>query len=82
MAGTKRPIFVLLDDAEQLFPQSHTEMYRWLPHRLPPNVKVLLTTNHESLYGGFKRRYDDSSAVTVPGISITIIAAIGSHVPY
>lgn len=73
LARSRRPIILLLDDVERLYPLGHTELFRWLPHRLPPHVKALLTTSSESIAAGFRKRYDESSAITIPSPDAQLI---------
>ncbi|PAA79619.1 hypothetical protein BOX15_Mlig011309g1, partial [Macrostomum lignano] len=68
LPGFKKQLLIVLDDIDLLYPQSHTELFRWLPHRLPANVKVLVTAGSESFLTNFKRRFDDSSSLTLTGV--------------
>ncbi|BHF58677.1 hypothetical protein SprV_0100163100 [Sparganum proliferum] len=59
-------LLVLIDDLDLLYPSSHVELFRWIPHQLPrSNVRFIMSTSNEAMAIAFKARYGDGSCITV-----------------
>ncbi|KAF6777329.1 hypothetical protein AHF37_03425 [Paragonimus kellicotti] len=57
-ATAQRPVLIIIDDVERLFPREHVEMFRWLPAELSNRfVRILMSTSSESALTGFSQRY-------------------------
>ncbi|CAL8091922.1 unnamed protein product [Calicophoron daubneyi] len=60
LASAATPLLVVLDDIENIYPQDHLGLFRWLPPQLPSKyVRILLTTSSESVMAGFSKRFGE-----------------------
>ncbi|XP_018645306.1 LOW QUALITY PROTEIN: hypothetical protein Smp_123380 [Schistosoma mansoni] len=59
-ANPLKPILILIDDIEYLYPDEHVQMFQWLPIELPNHyIRLLITTNSEKIIKGFNKHFGD-----------------------
>ena len=55
MASKKKPLVILLDSLDQLDVVDGGRHLHWLPRKLPPHVRLVLSTLPQEQYGCFPR---------------------------
>ncbi|XP_041349253.1 NACHT domain- and WD repeat-containing protein 1-like [Gigantopelta aegis] len=55
LASEKRPLVILLDSLDQFDPSWGARQLGWLPHNLPPHVKIIVSTLPEAQYESLPR---------------------------
>ena len=71
LATPEKPMIVLLDSLDQLSGEHNAYKMNWLPRKLPPNVRFIVSTYTEAagLIGTLKLLFLSTSFVTVPVFS-------------
>ncbi|CAH8531450.1 unnamed protein product [Dicrocoelium dendriticum] len=59
-ASAQKPVLLIFEDVERIYPEEHVEMFRWLPPQLPnSHIRIVISTNSESVLAGFRKRYEN-----------------------
>ena len=71
LATVETPMIILLDSLDQLSSENNAYKLNWLPRKLPPNVRFIVSTYTEAtgLIGTLRLIFLSSSFVTVPVFS-------------
>ncbi|CAH8525174.1 unnamed protein product [Schistosoma rodhaini] len=65
-ANPLKPILILIDDIEYLYPDEHVQMFQWLPIELPNHyIRLLITTNSEKIIKGFNKHFGDGCCINL-----------------
>ncbi|KAH8859597.1 NACHT and WD repeat domain-containing 2 [Schistosoma japonicum] len=65
-ANSMKPILIIIDDIEYLYPDEHVQMFHWLSHELPNHyIRILITTSAERIVKGFIKRFGEGCCISL-----------------
>ncbi|CAH8487185.1 unnamed protein product [Schistosoma turkestanicum] len=65
-ANSLKPILIIIDNIEYLYPDEHVQMFHWLSYELPnPYVRLLMTTSSEKIVKGFNKRFGEGCCISL-----------------
>ncbi|CAH8501423.1 unnamed protein product [Schistosoma mattheei] len=66
LANPLKPILILIDNIELLYPDEHVQMFQWLPYELPNQyIRLLITTNSEKIIQNFTKRFGQGCCINL-----------------
>nr|CAH8841714.1 unnamed protein product [Trichobilharzia regenti] len=69
-ASALRPVLIVIDNIEYLYPDEHVQMFLWLPYTLHNQyTRVLMTTSATRIVKGFNNRFGEGCCITLSAFS-------------
>ncbi|CAH8841433.1 unnamed protein product [Trichobilharzia szidati] len=69
-ASALRPVLIVIDDIEYLYPDEHVQMFLWLPYTLHNQyTRILMTTSATRIVKGFNNRFGEGCCITLSAFS-------------
>ncbi|CAI2727082.1 unnamed protein product [Schistosoma spindalis] len=66
LANPLKPILILIDNIELLYPDEHVQMFQWLSYELPnPYIRLLITTNSDKIVKNFTKRFGQGCCINL-----------------
>ncbi|CAH8496193.1 unnamed protein product [Heterobilharzia americana] len=65
-ASALKPILIVIDDIEYLYPDEHVQMFHWLPCELPNQyIRIVMTTGGTKIVKGFNNRFGEGCCISL-----------------